>query len=202
MSGSTISASTSWCCIPSMGLRVPFIVDAERRRVTRRAFNTYSADLFRDYKDRLTTAALIPMHPPEEAIDELEHVVRTLGFKVVMMTSLIRRPIRSSNPNPHYNEWLDMLAMDSEYDYDPVWAKCVKLGVSPTFHSVTKGVGTRVSPSNAVYNHIGHFGVAGEAVCKALLLGGVTRRFPTLNFAFLEGGVGWACDLYSDLIGH
>src|SRR5258705_10609907 len=95
-----------------------------------------------------------------------------------------------------------MLAMDSEYDYDPVWAKCVELGVSPTFHSVTKGVGTRVSPSNAVYNHIGHFGVAGEAVCKALFLGGVTRRFPTLNFAFLRGGVGWACALYSDLIGH
>jgi len=44
--------------------------------------------------------------------------------------------------------------------------------------------------------------VAGEAVCKALFLGGVTRRFPNLNFAFLEGGVGWACGLYSDLIGH
>jgi len=187
---------------PSMGLRVPFIAEAELRRVTCRAFNAYSADLFRDYKDRLTTAAVIPMHTPEEAIDELEHVVRTLGFKVVMMTSLIRRPIKSSNPNPRYNEWLDMLAIDSEYDYDPVWAKCVELGVSPTFHSVTKGVGTRVSPSNAVYNHIGHFGVAGEAVCKALFLGGVTRRFPTLNFAFLEGGVGWACALYSDLIGH
>jgi hypothetical protein len=30
----------------------------------------------------------------------------------------------------------------------------------------------------------------------------VTRRFPELNFAFLEGGVGWACSLYADLIGH
>jgi hypothetical protein len=49
---------------PSMGLRVPFIVDADLRRVTCRAFNTYSADLFRDYKDRMTTAALIPMHTP------------------------------------------------------------------------------------------------------------------------------------------
>src|ERR1700730_331322 len=142
------------------------------------------------------------MHTPEEAIDQLEYVVRTLGLKVVMMTSLIRRPIESRNPNPRYREWLDMLAIDSAYDYDPVWAKCVELGVSPTFHSVTKGVGPRVAPSNAVYNHIGHFGVAGEAVCKALFLGGVTRRFPTLNFAFLEGGVGWACALYSDLIGH
>jgi Amidohydrolase len=187
---------------PTMGLRVPFIGEAELRRVTCRAFNMFSTDLFRQYQDRLTPTALIPMHKPEEAIDELEYVVKTLGLKVVMRTSLIRRPIKSRNPNPRYNEWLDMLAIDSAYDYDPVWAKCVELGVSPTFHSVTKGVGTRVSPSNAVYNHIGHLGVAGEAVCKALFLGGVTRRFPALNFAFLEGGVGWACGLYSDLIGH
>src|SRR2546422_864011 len=37
---------------------------------------------------------------------------------------------------------------------------------------------------------------------KVILVGGVTRRFPDLNFAFLEGGVGWACMLYADLIGH
>ena len=39
-------------------------------------------------------------------------------------------------------------------------------------------------------------------MAKALFFGGVTRRFPDLNFAFLEGGVGWACMLYADLIGH
>jgi hypothetical protein len=33
-------------------------------------------------------------------------------------------------------------------------------------------------------------------------MGGVTRRFPTLNFAFLEGGVGWACTLYAGMIGR
>lgn len=187
---------------PSAGLRTPFIPDAELRRLTCRAFNTFSAELFEEYKDRITPAAVIPMHTPEEAIEELEYAVGRLGLKVAMMASLIRRPIRSSQPNPRYNEWLDMLGLDSEFDYDPVWKKCSELGITPSFHSVSKGVGTRVSPSNAVYNHIGHFGVAGEAVCKALFLGGVTRRFPTLRFAFLEGGVGWACMLLSDLIGH
>lgn len=59
-----------------------------------------------------------------------------------------------------------------------------------------------MSYSNFVYNHIGHFAAAGEAVCKSLFLGGVTRRFPLLKFAFLEGGVGWACMLYSELISH
>jgi predicted TIM-barrel fold metal-dependent hydrolase len=187
---------------PSAGLRVPFIADAELRRVACRAFNTYSANLYHEFRDRLTPAAVIPMHTPEEAIAELDYATGTLGLKVAMMASLIRRPIQSSKPNPRYNEWLDVLGLDSEYDYDPVWAKCAALGIAPSFHSVSKGVGTRVSPSNAVYNHIGHFGVAGEAVCKALFLGGVTRRFPQLNFAFLEGGAGWACNLYSDLIGH
>ena len=98
--------------------------------------------------------------------------------------------------------WYDVLAIDSEYDYDPVWAKCVELKVGPTFHSASRGLGFRQSTSNFTYNHIGHFATAGEAVCKAIFMGGVTRRFPTLKFAFLEGGVGWACQLYADLIGH
>ena len=62
--------------------------------------------------------------------------------------------------------------------------------------------GLRNSPSNFVYNHIGHFAAAGHAVAKAIFLGGVTRRFPELRFAFLEGGVGWACQLFGDLIEH
>jgi hypothetical protein len=52
-----------------------------------------------------------------------------------------------------------------------------------------------------MYNHIGHFAAAGEAICKSLFLGGVTRRF-SLNFAFLEGGVGWARSLLAGIIGH
>ena len=95
-----------------------------------------------------------------------------------------------------------MLGLDSVYDYDPVWATCVELKVAPSFHSGSRGFGLRISPSNFCYNHIGHFAVANEAVCKALFLGGVTRRFPDLKFAFLEGGVGWACQLYADLIEH
>jgi hypothetical protein len=53
-----------------------------------------------------------------------------------------------------------------------------------------------------VYNHIGSFAASMEAFCKALFLGGVTRRFPGLCFGFLEGGVVWACALLGDLVGH
>src|SRR5207244_3794128 len=64
------------------------------------------------------------------------------------------------------------------------------------------GWGRRTSISNYMYNHVGNFAAAGEAVCKSLFLGGVTRRFPSLKVAFLEGGVGWACNLLADLVGH
>ena len=33
-------------------------------------------------------------------------------------------------------------------------------------------------------------------------MGGVPLRFPKLRFAFQEGGTAWACNLYSDVIGH
>jgi hypothetical protein len=121
------------------------------------------------------------------------------------MGSIIRRPIASlarKGERIRGAAWYDVLGIDSDYNYNPVWAKCVELGVAPTFHSAGRGMGFRMSPSNFTYNHIGHFASAGEAVCKALFMGGVTRRFPTLKFGFLEGGVGWACQLYADLIGH
>jgi predicted TIM-barrel fold metal-dependent hydrolase len=190
---------------PTLGLRMPFIPDAESRRVACRAFNRFLADQFGEFSDRMTPAAVIPMHTPQEAIEELEYAVRTLGLKVVMLQSMV---IRSLNPQGGRTSeaagglWFDVLGIDSDRDYDPVWAKCVELGVAPTLHGGSRGMGLRKSPSNFVYNHIGHFAAASEATCKALFLGGVTRRFPTLNFAFLEGGVGWACTLYSDLIGH
>ena len=108
------------------------------------------------------------MHTPQEALDELDHAVSHLGMKVVMMASLIRRPI--GDGQSRHAVWPELLGIDSEASYDPVWARCLELKVAPTFHSGTQGIGTRVSISNFVYNHLGHFAAAGEAICKALFL--------------------------------
>jgi hypothetical protein len=96
----------------------------------------------------------------------------------------------------------DQFGLDSDYDYDKVWQKCRELKIAPTFHTGGRGFGLRNNPSNFTFNHIGHFAAAGHAVAKGLFLGGVTRRFPDLRFAFLEGGVGWGCQLFCDLIEH
>jgi predicted TIM-barrel fold metal-dependent hydrolase len=191
---------------PTFGLPVPHIEDDELRQGTSRAFNEYYAEAYREYSDRLTPSAIIPMHTPEEAIAELEHAVKNLGLKAIVCAGHVRRPIpavaREYPGAARQAFWLDTYGLDSAYDYDKFWAKCVELKVAPTFHSSSMGWGSRTSPSNYMYNHIGMFGAAGEALCKSLFMGGVTRRFPQLKFGFLEGGVGWACGLYADLIGH
>ena len=191
---------------PSFGIVLPNLGEEELRRASCRALNQLHADIFRPYADRIMPVAVIPMHTPAEAIDELHHAVTVLGFKAVLMPAFVIRPIpavaRKTPDAGRHAHWFDTFALDSEYDYDPVWAKCLELKVSPTFHTGTMGQGMRNSISNFVHNHIGHFAASAEAVCKALFLGGVTRRFPDLRFAFLEGGAAWAASLLCDLVGH
>ncbi len=191
---------------PTAGLRLPRIVDDATRRAVIRAYNIVSAGYFKDLTDRMTPAAIIPMHTPDEAIEELEFVTKQLGSKVGMFGSAMPRKVPSVPGNdPDTNRlavWYEVFGIDSLYDYDPVWAKCRELGIAPTFHSSGSNQALRNSPTNFTYNHIGHFADAGHAAAKGIFLGGVTRRFPELRFAFLEGGVGWGAQLFGDLIEH
>ena len=191
---------------PTAGLSFHRMQDTRLRRAICRAYNVFTADQFSGLSDRVIPAAIIPMYTPDEAIEELEYAVTQLGYKVVMVGGMMRRRVPAlEEENPDASkliEWYDVIGIDSPHDYDPVWAKCRELKVAPSFHNGARSILLRNSPSNFCYNHIGHFASAGHAVAKALFFGGVTRRFPELNFAFLEGGVGWASMLYADLIGH
>jgi len=179
---------------PSLGLVVAGVEESELRRGGCRALNNYLAEATREFADRITVPATIPMETPQEALDELEHATATLGLRAAVMAGFVRR--RGSPAQLR----MDTYGTDSEHDYDPVWARCQELGVAVTSHAGSMGLGFRQSPSRYMYNHIGHFGAAHEALAKSLFFGGVTHRFPRLNFAFLEGGVSWAVGLYADLI--
>src|SRR5688572_22907744 len=191
---------------PTAGLSFHRMQDTRLRRAICRAYNVFTAEQFKGLGDRVIPAAIIPMYTPEEAIEELEFAVIQLGYKVPMVGGMMRRRVPAlEEEHPEASrlvEWYDVIGIDSDHDYDPVWQKCRELKVAPSFHNGARSILLRNSPSNFCYNHIGHFASAGHAVAKALFFGGVTRRFPDLNFAFLEGGVGWACMLYADLIGH
>jgi hypothetical protein len=95
------------------------------------------------------------------------------------------------------------VALDALHDYDPVWQKCLDMGVAVACHTGDRGgMGRRSSPTNYVFNHLGCFAESGDYFARCLFMDGVTRRFPGLNFAFLEGGVGWAAQLYNDIFEH
>ncbi|HVM64715.1 MAG TPA: amidohydrolase family protein, partial [Acidimicrobiales bacterium] len=179
----------------SVGLATIGHPDAAIRTGSCRGLNTYLAEALDGYGDRMTAAAAIPAHTPDEAAAELEHAVHALGFKAVMVNSFVARE-GSNGGGP----WLDVLALDSPYDYDPLWRRCVELGVAVTVHSPSVGMGLRQSASRYMFNHIGQFSAGSEAFAKAIVFGGVMARFPSLRFAFLEGGAAWGAMLLSDLV--
>jgi predicted TIM-barrel fold metal-dependent hydrolase len=191
---------------PSVGLAFLHLDDEAERRGACRALNRCNADAFAGLGDRLTPVAAIPMHTPEEACDALTHAVDDLCFRAVLLAGYVQRPaaaVADEHPDAApWALWIDMYGIDSAYDYDPVWQRCRDLRVSPAFHSGSIGWGSRRSISNYMYNHLGHLAEGQHSLCKSLFIGGVTRRFPDLAFAFLEGGVAWAVSLYADLLGH
>ena len=191
---------------PSLGLVFMHLDDERERRGTCRALNKYNAEVFAPLADRLLPVAAIPMYTPQQALEDLEYAVESLGYRAVLFQGYVQRDVAAlADRDPEarqYAMWIDMYGLDSAYDYDPLWRRCVQLGVSPAFHSGSIGWGTRNSISNYMYNHLGHLAEGNHCLAKALVMGGVTRRFPELRFAFLEGGAHWAVALFSDLIGH
>src|SRR3954471_15745720 len=182
---------------PSMTLSLLEVADDELIGLRCRAANRALANLFAGYRDRTTVGALIPMLDPKLAVDELEYAVRELGFKTAAFARHGRRA--DGDCGEHR---LDAFGVESAFDYDPLWAKCVALGIAPVFHSSLQSHRVTRSATSYVYNHVGGLAASHESLCKSLFLSGVTHRFPTLRFGFLEGGVAWACSLLGDLVGH
>src|SRR6266851_3468027 len=120
---------------PTAGLFAPHIDDAELRKAGCRGFNLFHSEIFREFSDRMAPVAVIPMHTPQEAIEELEYAVKELGFKAVMLAGHVVRPIpyvaHKAPELARFSYWIDNLCIDSAYDYDPVLAKCVELKVQP-----------------------------------------------------------------------
>jgi predicted TIM-barrel fold metal-dependent hydrolase len=185
------------------------VQDDEMRRGLCRGFNDFFAAAYGPFSDRLTAAGIIPMNTPEEAIAELEHC-KEIGLKVVGIPHGVLRPIADpASPQspwlyPGQTHWWDHFGLDSAYDYDPVWAKFQELGLPLTVHGGLGAppTGWYTSLTSWMANHIGSFAAMMYPVCKAMYLGGVTRRFPNLPIAFLECGVGWACTMLADTVEH
>ncbi len=185
---------------PSWSLGLLDTRDNDLRAPVLRAVNRYVSRLFTPYADRLTSAALIPMANPGEAVAELRYAVQELGFKSVVIAGHATRKLTDDPSDQAYR--LDTFGIDSPYDYDPFWAACLELGVTPVTHSSLQAHRVTRSATNYVFNHIGGLAASHYELCKSLVMGGVFTRFPQFRIGFLEGGVAWAVSLLADLIGH
>src|SRR5262245_32895496 len=198
---------------PTAGISFLQLPDDEQRVKMCRLYNEFMAEQYRPYRDRFTVAALVPMHTPAEAIAALEHA-KALGAKVALIARPVHRPLPGA-PWPAEDEWVDVrvpewetrgwidtFGIDSEYDYDPVWARAIELRLPLAAHTAGIGASDRASVSNFVFNQIGHFAAAGGALAKSLFLGGVTTRFPDLRLALLEGGAAIGVQIYVSLVGN
>ena len=190
---------------PSFGLTINTIPQDDLICAAARAYNKMTAEMFAPFAARFAPVAILPAHTPQQAIEELEYAVGRLGYKAIMLRGNQERPIPSAAEGIDAQKaawYCDTIALDSPYDYEPFWKRCVELGVAVTQHAGSPRWVDRASISNFTYNHVGHFAESNHAFARGVFLGGVVRRHPSLNFGFMEGGVSWACQMCDDLVEH
>ncbi|SRR5579884_407169 len=190
---------------PSFGLTISGIGPDDLHKAASRAYNMMTADMFEPYRERFAPVAIIPARTPQDAVEELNWAVKERGFKVMMLRGNQERviPAAAEGIDPAKAAWYcDNIALDSPYDYEPLWQRCVELGVAVTQHAGSPRWVDRASITNFTYNHIGHFANSNHAFARGVFLGGLPNRYPSLNFGFMEGGVSWGCQLLLDLIEH
>ena len=102
---------------PSLGLALCTLPDADTRIPAVHALNTMLAEICKSSSYRLTPAAVIPMHTPEEAVAELRHVRQELGVAVTTHGAVGARYLpdgRGSPTNYSYNHVLGHGYLQSE----------------------------------------------------------------------------------------
>ena len=191
---------------PSFGLSINGMGQGELHLASVRAYNMMTADMFASYGERFAPVAIIPTCTPDEALEELEYAVVQRGYRAIMVRGNQERLIPSAAENNADRQkaawYVDTIALDSPLDYEPLWKRCVELGVAVTQHSGSGRWQDRASITNFTYNHVGHFAESNHAFARGVFLGGLAHRYPTLNFGFMEGGVSWACQMCLDMIEH
>lgn len=190
---------------PSFGLSINGMGEGDLHRAAVRAYNMMTADMFAPFAGRFAPVAIIPTHTPEEALEELEYAVKQRGYKAIMLRGNQERVIPSAAAGIDRQKaawYVDTIALDSPFDYEPLWRRCVELGVAVTQHSGSGRWQDRASIANFTFNHVGHFAESNHAFARSVFLGGLARRYPSLNFGFMEGGVSWACQMCLDMIEH
>lgn len=131
-------------------------------------FNDAAAAAHRSHPDRFVALAMVPMHEPKLALEEIERAAKLSGLRGVMMATAVN------------GKNLD------ERQFFPVYAKLEELGWPMFTHPIGALGGDRMARyymRNLLGNPI-EIGIAGYS----LILGGVLDAFPKLDVMLPRAG--------------
>jgi predicted TIM-barrel fold metal-dependent hydrolase len=142
-----------------------------------RAYNDWLlGDVCRRYPDRLKGVATVPLQDVERSIEELQYAKAEGAVAVTIPPAIADRNLDDPSLRPFF-----AAAADAD----------IAIGVhSAPGMNIPLPAAERFS--NYAQVHLLSFPVDQMVAFTALALGGVLDEFPSLRFAFLEAGVGWA----------
>jgi predicted TIM-barrel fold metal-dependent hydrolase len=155
-------------------------LEAEFALALCRAWNDWITDFRAPDPERMHAAALLTLHDPRLAADELRRCVEELGMVAAQMA-----------PNP----------VNGRHVHDPscdvLWAEAERLDVPICFHPAPNNYSDYhfvnrflERPSTALATGLNN-PVELMAAIGSMTVGGVLQRFPGLRVGFLEGNCSW-----------
>ena len=165
---------------PNKGLSMWATPDAVFAMAQCRCWNDWAWETFGAYNDRMSPMACLATGDLEGSIAEIERVAK-LGFRGLTLPSKPTWGAPDAQA-PNYN-----LPM-----FDPLWAAIEEVDLPITFH-VSTGRDPRAAKGNggAVINYVSHSLAPTMEPVANLCASGVLERFPKLEFATIEAGIGW-----------
>jgi len=159
---------------PSNALAIGLVRELDLVVELAKAYNNWAADFCESTGSRVKYTAVIAPQVVAEAVKEIRRTVTELGAVGVMMPTYVQGGMDLGQPQ-----------------FDPIYAEAQELGVPIGFHATAQ-----VSPGNTRFHkylgvHMTSHPFEQMLTIVAIISNGVLDRFPKLQVAFLEAGVGW-----------
>jgi len=169
--GSKLDAAVLY---PTAGLSFGLIQDPDWACVVARAYNNWLYDRYCKVDSRLKGVAILPVHDPKEAVNELRHAVT----EQKMVAGLLPAVTMLNKGYGHA-------------DFYPIYAEAQKLNVPLAVHgAVSRGLGFDFLQTMSMIHTLEH-PLAQMIQLTSVVLDGVFDLFPKLRMGFLEAGAGW-----------
>ncbi|MFE3956043.1 amidohydrolase family protein [Nocardia sp. NPDC059091] len=149
-----------------------------------RAYNDFQLEWVEQFPGRFIPMMVVPYWDVKQTVAEIERLADA-GFGGIVTTGA---------PHEHGQAPL------GSRKWDPMWKACEEAGLSVSFHTASgdfrqlmeRHEDDDVSGGALVVRDGPHIYLANANHVCDLLMSGIMHRFPTLQFASVESGIGWA----------